>query len=139
PGLYPSMLLRSHDAGAADRIRAIVAAIDRRAALSITQASDNLTTKLSDQRGLALAAWGAGLLGLVLASCGVFGVFAYIVEERRREIGIRLALGAERRQVLSALFRTTRLAILGGLTLGLLLSLLAGPLLRQFLYGLSPF
>jgi len=139
PGLYPSMLLRSHDAGAADRIRAIVAAIDRRAALSITQASDNLTTKLSDQRGLALAAWGAGLLGLVLASCGVFGVFAYIVEERRREIGIRLALGAERRQVLGALFRTTRLAILGGFTLGLLLSLLAGPLLRQFLYGLSPF
>ena len=80
-----------------------------------------------------------GLLALALAAFGVFGVFTHVVEERRREIGIRLALGAQRRQVLGALFKTTRFSILGGLSLGLLLSLATGPMLdKQFLYGLSP-
>ena len=69
----------------------------------------------------------------------MFGVFAHVVESRRREIGIRLALGAGKAQILGALFRTTRLALLSGLSAGLLLSLATGPMLEQALFGLSPF
>jgi ABC-type antimicrobial peptide transport system permease subunit len=79
------------------------------------------------------------LLALALSAVGLFGIFAYVVEERRREIGIRMALGAEKRQVLRMLFGTTRRATLAGLGLGLLLSLGIGPVMGSFRYGLGPF
>ena len=91
--------------------------------------------------GIALAAelgWGIGLLGLTLATVGVFGVFAYAVEERRREIGVRLALGARAGQIVRMLLSTSGRAMLGGLALGMIASLACGPLLRAYLLGLSP-
>jgi ABC-type antimicrobial peptide transport system permease subunit len=87
----------------------------------------------------ARVAWAASVLALALATFGVFGVFAHVVEARRREIGIRLALGAGKAEILRSLFRTTRIAILGGLVAGLVLSLTTGAVLEQFLFGLSPF
>ncbi|HVH56701.1 MAG TPA: FtsX-like permease family protein [Vicinamibacterales bacterium] len=65
-------------------------------------------------------------------------VFAYSVEERRREIGVRLALGAARSQIVRMLLSTNGRAIVAGLGAGLLLSLGCGPVLRSYLYGLSP-
>jgi ABC-type lipoprotein release transport system permease subunit len=73
-----------------------------------------------------------------MTSVGVLGVFAYAVEERRREIGIRLALGAARRQIVALLVSTSGRGILAGLAGGLLLSLGCGPLLRNYLFGLAP-
>jgi macrolide transport system ATP-binding/permease protein len=84
-------------------------------------------------------AWSIGGLGLLLATVGAIGVFAYAVEERRREIGIRLALGARPAQVVRLVLRTSQAAALIGVTAGLLLSIAAAPLLRAYLYGLSPF
>ena len=86
----------------------------------------------------AMVAWGIGLLGLLLASVGVLGVFAYSVEERRREIGIRRALGAARMHILMVLVATSGRGVLVGLGAGLLLSIAGGMLLRGYLYGLSP-
>ena len=86
----------------------------------------------------ATLAWVIGLLGLSLAAVGVFGVFAYSVEERRREIGLRLALGATRRQIVHILVSTSGRAMLFGLAAGLLASLACGPLLGSYLFGLSP-
>ena len=83
-------------------------------------------------------AWGIGLLGLALASVGVLGVFAYAVEERRREIGVRLALGAARSHVVWLLLSTSGRGMLAGLGAGLLLSLASGRLLGSYLYRLSP-
>jgi ABC-type antimicrobial peptide transport system permease subunit len=68
----------------------------------------------------------------------VAGVFSYLVEERRREIGIRLALGGSRRQVAAALALACRGAVLSGLAAGMVLSVLAGMALRSFLFGLHP-
>jgi ABC-type antimicrobial peptide transport system permease subunit len=94
---------------------------------------------MRDSQAGARAAWAGSALALALATFGVFGVFAHVVEARRREIGIRLALGAGKAQILRSLFRTTRLAVLAGLSAGLLLSLATGPMLGQLLFGLSPF
>jgi predicted permease len=80
-----------------------------------------------------------GLLAIVLAAMGLYGVVAYAVSQRTREIGVRMALGAApgdvQWMVLAHGLRITGLGILGGLPL----SVAAVKLLRGFLYGLSPF
>jgi ABC-type antimicrobial peptide transport system permease subunit len=85
-----------------------------------------------------MVAWVIGLLGLLLACVGVLGVFAYAVEERRREIGVRIALGAARADIITTLVATSGRGILLGLGAGLLLSLACGPVLRSYLFGLNP-
>jgi ABC-type antimicrobial peptide transport system permease subunit len=84
-------------------------------------------------------AWSIGWLGLVLATVGAYGVFAYSVEERRREVGIRIALGAQSQQIIKFVLRTTQTTVGIGLTLGLVLSSVTAPVLGAYLYGLSPF
>jgi ABC-type antimicrobial peptide transport system permease subunit len=68
---------------------------------------------------------------------GVFGVFSYLVEERHREIAIRIALGATRSQIGGALFHATKWPVAAGVIGGFLLSALVGVGLREFLFGLS--
>ena len=78
-----------------------------------------------------------GLIALVLASSGVYGVMAHSVTERTHEIGIRLALGASPKQVLQWIAaRGIRLAVIG-LAIGLGLALVAARLLSSLLYGVS--
>jgi putative ABC transport system permease protein len=84
-------------------------------------------------------AWVLGGLALVLAMLGAFGVFASMVEERRREIGVRMALGAHGSQVVQLVLRGATRPVLAGLVAGLALSLVVTPLLRRALYGMSPF
>ena len=84
-------------------------------------------------------AWALGGLALVLATVGAFGVFAYMVEERRREIGVRMALGASSAGVIRAVVSSVRWPLIVGLGAGLVPSLLVAHLLRSQLYGLSPF
>lgn len=75
---------------------------------------------------------------LVLACVGLYGVTSYSVSRRTNEIGIRVALGAGRAQVLWMVLRQVLLLGLAGLTLGIPLALLASPLVGSFLYGLGP-
>ena len=93
---------------------------------------------MQNATGGAVIAGGLGLVALLLAIIGVGGVFSYLVEEQRREIGIRLALGGSRAQIAAALARACRGAVVGGLTAGLALSIAAGIVLRSFLFGLHP-
>jgi predicted permease len=80
-----------------------------------------------------------GLLAIVLAAIGLYGVIAYSVSQRTREIGVRMALGAEsgdvQWMVLAHGLRITAAGIVGGL----LLSAASVRFLRSYLYGLSPF
>ena len=84
-------------------------------------------------------AWVLGGLALVLAMLGAFGVFASMVEERRRGIGVRMALGARGSQVVQLVLGGATRPVLAGLAAGLALSLIVTPLLRRALYGMSPF
>jgi macrolide transport system ATP-binding/permease protein len=99
-------------------------------------------TKLIEQ-----ALWGAkigvgllgvfGFLALGLASIGLYGIMAYSVNQRRREIGIRMALGAGQASVLSLILRQGMMLVICGAGLGLTLSMLLGRVLSRFLYGVG--
>jgi putative ABC transport system permease protein len=121
-----------------DQVRGIVGQLDSRATVSLAPLADTQRQALTGAYIGVTISWMVGALALVLAIGGVFGVFSYLVEERTREIGIRVALGARRAQVVAALFGSTRTALLAGLAVGAILSFAAGQALRSFLYGLSP-
>jgi predicted permease len=123
---------------AAGRLRTIVEAVQPGATVTVVPVSAAIEAALEFRRTGARLAWIIGLLGLALATIGVFGVFAYFVEERRREIGIRLALGARVPQILRAMFSSHRWSVGGGVAAGLVLSAAAGFVLRGYLFGLSP-
>ena len=81
---------------------------------------------------------GFAMIGLLLASIGVYGVLAYYVSQRTREIGVRAALGATRRQLASMVVRQSMLPIAAGVILGVAGSLASGRLLQQFLFEVKP-
>ncbi len=78
-----------------------------------------------------------GLLALTLAAIGIYGVMAYSVSQRTREIGVRMALGAQQRDVLRLLLRHGILLAIIGLGLGLAISLAVTRLMSNVLYGVS--
>jgi predicted permease len=79
-----------------------------------------------------------GCTALLLASIGIFGVISYNVRQRTREIGVRVALGAGRQDVLLMILRRALLMIATGAGIGLILAILSGRLLARILYGVSP-
>lgn len=79
-----------------------------------------------------------GALGLVLAAVGLYGVMAYPVEQRTSEIGLRMALGAGRGDVVTMVLRGALWQIGIGLGLGIPLAMLAGKLMKDQLFGVEP-
>lgn len=80
-----------------------------------------------------------GVLALALASVGLYGVTAYSVERRTSEIGIRMALGADRLNVLKLVLRSAFLQIAAGLVIGLPATILAGYAMTTQLFGVKPY
>jgi len=99
-------------------------------------------TKVIDQ-ALWWSKMGVGLLGvfgflaLGLASVGLYGIMAYSVNQRRREIGVRMALGADQGNVSRLVLRRGMTVVASGVVAGMVLSLLLGRVLSRFLYGVS--
>ena len=85
----------------------------------------------------AAVASSVGLLGFLLASMGIYGTVSYAVVLRTREVGIRMALGATRRDVLILMLRESTRPVVAGLMVGMCLALCATHLLRGVLYGLG--
>jgi putative ABC transport system permease protein len=81
---------------------------------------------------------GFAIIGLLLASVGVYGVLAYYVSQRTREIGVRAALGATKRQLASLVIRQSLAPMIAGAVLGIAGSLATGRLLQDFLYQVKP-
>jgi len=95
--------------------------------------------RVSEARVMSGLAAGLGLLALLLAAIGVYGVMAYAVAERTREIGIRMALGANRRDVLRLILEQGLWLVGLGVALGVVGGAAVSRLLRSLLFGLSPF
>jgi len=79
-----------------------------------------------------------GLLGLTLAVVGVYSVVSYAAAQRTHEIGIRMALGAESRDVLKIVLTRSLMMIVAGVALGTILSFVGARALGSFLVGVSP-
>ncbi|MBO0725152.1 MAG: ABC transporter permease, partial [Blastocatellia bacterium] len=119
-------------------IRREVAQLDRRVApQSPMSLADYIRLMLLPQRIVEALAGGLGLLGLAIAAIGIFGVVSYAVTQRTREIGVRMALGAHRSDVLSLIMRQGLKLTLIGLAAGLLAALAVTRLLTALLNGVS--
>ncbi len=97
-----------------------------------------LDRSLATERLLATLAGSFGALALFLAAVGMYGVVAYSVGSRTREIGVRMALGASHRGILAMILRESAAATVGGIAAGVPLALAATRLIASLLYGLEP-
>ena len=79
-----------------------------------------------------------GFLAIVLATVGLYGVSSYLVAQRRHEIGLRLALGAQRRTILRMMLTQSCVLLLAGLIIGFVVALAAGRLAESLLFELKP-
>jgi ABC-type antimicrobial peptide transport system permease subunit len=94
-------------------------------------------SNFSQRLGLYLTGAFAGMAVLMVIA-GLYGVLAQLVSYRRREIGVRLALGSTRQKILGLFFRQGLGLVLAGLVLGVVCALWAGRLVKSFLYGVKP-
>jgi hypothetical protein len=113
----PHVLFKTADRQSAELATAAATRIDSRLRTRVKPLADNLERRLRASRAAAFAAGSLGLLALVLATVGLFGVFAW-VQQRTHEIGIRLALGAGRMNIVTLVFRSSGIALAAGLVLG---------------------
>jgi putative ABC transport system permease protein len=120
-------------------LSAAVRAIDAR--VPVSSSSTLAETRAGRHRERQLLARGAaalGLVALVLAAGGLYGVVSYVVSLRRQEVGIRLALGAEARSIVVMITRQALTPALIGAVIGLLGAAIAGRVVQSNLYGSAP-
>jgi putative ABC transport system permease protein len=122
----------------AETIRRRATAVDRNVAVfRTTTLEDHLAEAVAANRLTVALVTACGLMAFVLAAVGVYGIVAFAVERRTREIGIRVALGAQPGQVLALLAREGGRVILAGVVLGLVAAWASTRLLTSMLYGIS--
>jgi predicted permease len=123
----------------APSLRAAVQKIDRDVPLmDIRTQQQQIDATLQQERTFASLTAGFGLLALALACVGIYGIMAYTVSQRTNEIGIRLALGAERSQVRGMVLREAAILSIFGVVAGLAVALGLARLVKSMLYGLKP-
>ena len=119
----PCLLVRADSPGAAGLIAGIARRIEPRVRTQVRPLSENLDRALSGSRAGAAIAGILGVFALTLAAIGMSGVFAFLVAQRTKEIGIRMALGAAPKQVVALVLAGTARAAIAGLAVGYLASM----------------
>lgn len=118
--------------------KSAVQGINDSLSLEFTPLSTQIDESLARERLLALLSSSFGVVALLMMAIGLYGVMSYSVARRRKEIGIRIALGAERARVMRMVLGEVALLIGIGLTIGLSLAVATTRLVASFLYGLAP-
>jgi ABC-type antimicrobial peptide transport system permease subunit len=106
--------------------------------VEIRPLEERLEDVLAELALAPLAASVLGFFGLGLATVGMFGVFGYVLRQRTREIGIRLALGAQPAEIVRLVVAGSSRPVIAGLVVGIIGALGASQVLRGELYGVSP-
>ena len=104
---------------------------------SVRTMQEQIAVEFDEERAVASLAGLFGVVALILAGVGLYGVTAYAVAQRKNEIGIRMALGADRGRVVGLVLRATSVRVLVGLALGIPLAIGAGRLISSRLYGVT--
>ena len=129
----------SNPAVLAESLRSAVAAADSGLPVPPIVTSESLVARSTESQKLsAAAASGLGVLALILSAIGVYGVIAFAVANRTREIGLRMALGATRERILGAILVDAVRLALPGLLVGIFLAAGLAVVIRSELFGLAP-
>ena len=135
----PAMYLVVRGAITPVALRAAILQADPRLSFSLIQPLDQYTSLgTMPQRIAATLTTSLGLLALLLSALGVYGVVAFMVAQRTREIGTRMALGADRARVLRLVVADGLRLAAPGLVIGLLAAVGIGQLVRSFILGVAP-
>jgi len=125
--------------GMEERVRKALASVDPDLVLyNVDPYQKVVSGDFSQEKMIATLTSLFGVLGLILASVGLYGVLAYMVEQRTCEIGVRMALGADRWQVTKMVLRGGFFQIGVGLAIGIPAAIAAGRLMTLQLYGVKP-
>jgi ABC-type antimicrobial peptide transport system permease subunit len=95
--------------------------------------------RLVGERMIAMLSGFFGVLAALLVVIGLYGVLSYFITQRRNEIGIRIALGADRGRVVGLVLRDTAWMLAIGVVVGTVLALVAGRAATTMLFGLKPY
>jgi putative ABC transport system permease protein len=120
-------------------VRKLVASMDPDIPVTDLRTMPDLISLRLAQPRFATVLFGTfAILSLVLTVVGLYGVMAYSVSQRTREIGLRFALGAERGAVLGMILRSAAALLGTGIAIGIGATLVFGPILSKMLYGTGP-
>jgi putative ABC transport system permease protein len=142
PG-FVSLVVRTRDPNPlsiTERVRAHVTALDKDLPIYFVRSMEEVVAQTGFFQNLFATLFAIfGMVALVLASVGIYGVIAFSVEQRTQEIGIRMALGAQQSSVLGLILRQGMLQLVLGLGLGLVPAWLLGKALSGILVGVQPY
>jgi putative ABC transport system permease protein len=140
PDVGTTFVVRAHGSPGAlmQAIEAAVVGVSPAIGLQFKLLSAQLEESLLRERLMATLSTAFALLAVLLATLGLYGVVAYMVARRQNEIGLRIALGADRGRVIRLVLRETVLLLAMGLAVGTVLALAAGRAAASLLYGLRP-
>jgi predicted permease len=138
PVMYVLLRTRSSASEAADGLRRVVEQLDPLVPVTrVRSLNEVVAASVSAPRSLAILLLSFGGLALLIGGVGVYSLIAYVVSWRTREIGLRLALGAMRWQIVGAIVKQSLLLAAGGSVAGLVVAALLMQFLRSFLFGVS--
>jgi ABC-type antimicrobial peptide transport system permease subunit len=120
-------------------VKSVVAGVSPGIGIEFHVLSERIQQTLLRDRLMATLSGAFGLLAGLLSTLGLYGVIVYMVARRRNEIGVRLALGADRGRVVRLVLREACLLVLIGLAIGTGLALWLGRAAASLLYGLKPY
>jgi predicted permease len=140
PGnIAPSILLRTEGPPEAvvPALRTTMQSLDPRARLDISLVATGLQNEAEEPRIMATLAGALATLALALAIVGIYGVTTFVTGQRTREVGLRIAVGASRGDVMRLLLKDSLRPVAIGLAAGVLIALLASRLVAVVFYGVG--
>jgi ABC-type antimicrobial peptide transport system permease subunit len=119
--------------------RAAIGEVDRSIpVVTVETQISQIEQRYGAEKLLAQACVLFGVIALFIAAIGLFGLLSYTVSRRTREIGIRMAIGAQRESVLDLVVRESMILVVAGISVGLMLASIAGRMMAPQLFGLTP-
>jgi putative ABC transport system permease protein len=122
----------------ASEVTSAIAGINPAIVIEFDTMRSQVSRSLTRERLMATLSAFFGALAALIATIGLYGVMSYMVARRRGEIGIRMALGADRRDIVRMVMREAGLLLASGVVVGLIASIAAARAATSLLFGLKP-